>query len=124
MAAYSSFDELTGNPSLSAKLEQLYGHVDRVELTVGLLAEQKAKGTILPSLMRTMVGADAFSQALTNPLLASNVWGERAFSELGLEIIDSTKTFKDIVERNKAPGSTVGYVSFDASQVPENSRIG
>jgi prostaglandin-endoperoxide synthase 2 len=124
MAAYGSFDELTGDPSLSAKLEQLYGHVDRVELTVGLLAEQKARGTILPSLMRTMVGADAFSQALTNPLLAGNVWGERAFSELGLEIIDSTKTFKDIVERNKAPGSTVGYVSFDASQVPENSRIG
>jgi prostaglandin-endoperoxide synthase 2 len=73
--------------------------------------------------MRTMVGVDAFSQALTNPLLSSNVYGEDTFSEVGLGIIDGTKTFKDIVGRNKAPGQQVGYVSFDVTQVRDTDRL-
>ena len=57
--------------------------------------------------MRTMVGVDAFSQALTNPLLSSNVYGEAAFSELGLSIMNDTRVFEDIVRRNAAPGTEV-----------------
>jgi cytochrome P450 len=125
MPPCKSYDELTGCPELSAKLRALYGedNIDKVELLVGLLAEQRPQGAILSSLMRTMVGVDAFSQALTNPLLSSNVYGEDAFSEVGLGIIDATKTFKDIVGRNKAPGRQVGYVSFDVTQIPDADRL-
>ena len=38
---------------------------------------------MLPSLIGRMVGVDAFSQALTNPLLAPRVFNERTFSERG-----------------------------------------
>lgn len=123
LAPYSSFEELTGNSELSARLRTLYGHIDKLELNVGLLAERRAQGAIFGSLMRRMVGVDAFSQALTNPLLADNIWGEHAFSEKGLEIIDNTKRLKDIVERNKAPGSIVGHVNFDVTQIPKEDRI-
>ena len=47
-----------------------------------------------------MVAVDAFSQILTNPLLSRNIYGADAFSELGLQIIDETKSFDMLVKRN------------------------
>ena len=49
-----------------------------------------------------MVGIDAFSQALTNPLLSETVFGEQAFTDLGLAEIEDTNTLGDIVCRNLA----------------------
>jgi prostaglandin-endoperoxide synthase 2 len=124
MPPCKSYDELTGCPELSAELRALYGDdIDKLELLVGLMAEQRPPGAILSSLMGTMVGVDAFSQALTNPLLSGNVYGEMAFSEIGLGIIDDTRTFKDIVRRNRASGRRVGYVGFDVTQVPQADRL-
>jgi prostaglandin-endoperoxide synthase 2 len=53
-----------------------------------------------------MVGVDAFSQALTNPLLSPRVFTEATFSPLGMEIIAGTGRLSDIVHRNvpEAPG--------------------
>jgi prostaglandin-endoperoxide synthase 2 len=53
-----------------------------------------------------MVGVDAFSQALTNPLLAPRVFNEQTFSPHGMEIIGSTQRLSDIVNRNvpESPG--------------------
>ena len=42
---------------------------------------------MLPSLIGRLVGVDAFSQALTNPLLAPRVFNAQTFSPLGLELI-------------------------------------
>ena len=50
--------------------------------------------------MATMVAVDAFSQALTNPLLAPKNYNVETFSEAGLAAIGSTKTLDDIVQRN------------------------
>jgi prostaglandin-endoperoxide synthase 2 len=47
-----------------------------------------------------MVGVDAFSQALTNPLLANRVYLAKTFSERGMEIIAETTCLHDIVRRN------------------------
>ncbi|MFM7318534.1 MAG: heme peroxidase, partial [bacterium] len=43
---------------------------------------------------------DAFSQALTNPLLSENVWNEETFSAVGWKVIHETKCTEDIVRRN------------------------
>lgn len=107
MEPYKSFEELAGDPRTVQALKQLYASVDDVELVVGLLAEDRYDAAPLGDLMRTMVGVDAFSQALTNPLLSSNVYGEAAFSELGLSIMNDTRVFEDIVRRNAAPGTEV-----------------
>jgi prostaglandin-endoperoxide synthase 2 len=54
-----------------------------------------------------MVGIDAFSQALTNPLLSPRLFGEQTFSPAGMEIIRTTKTLSDVLNRNvpESPGS-------------------
>jgi cytochrome P450 len=95
----TSFDDLTDDRKLLEELETLYGHVDRVELLVGLLAESD-ENTVLGKLMTLMVGVDAFSQALTNPLLADNLYNEDTFTKTGLKSIASTSSLADIVHRN------------------------
>ena len=61
-----------------------------------------------------MVAVDAFSQILTNPLLASGVYGPQAFSEAGLDIIEDTHSFQQLVLRNCAPGTEDAvFASFD-----------
>ena len=72
-------------------LRDLYGDVDRIEFFAGLFAEDARPNSVLPSLIGRMVGVDAFSQALTNPLLAPRVFNEQTFSPLGMEIIGSTR---------------------------------
>ena len=55
---------------------------------------------VLPFLMTLMVGVDAFSQALTNPLVSRNVYGAATFSRFGLQSIEATSSIDDIVRRN------------------------
>jgi prostaglandin-endoperoxide synthase 2 len=110
-----SFDDLAGgDKALAAELSRLYGgRIEDVELLVGLFAQHHDDDEVLPGLMQTMVAVDAFSQILTNPLLATNIYCEQAFSAIGEEIINSTKSFQQLVARNAAPG-TQGevYASF------------
>ena len=86
----TDFDQITGDPAIQAALRDLYGDVDRIEFFPGLFAEDARPNSVLPSLIGRMVGVDAFSQALTNPLLAPRVFNEQTFSPLGMEIIGST----------------------------------
>jgi prostaglandin-endoperoxide synthase 2 len=103
----TDFDQVTGDDRTQAALRDLYGHVDRIEFFPGLFAEDARPNSVLPSLIGRMVGVDAFSQALTNPLLAPRVFNEQTFSPLGMEIIGSTRRLSDIVHRNvpESPGS-------------------
>ena len=39
-SAYSSFQEWNTDPEVSSAAEKLYGHIDRLELYVGLQAEE------------------------------------------------------------------------------------
>jgi prostaglandin-endoperoxide synthase 2 len=109
------FTDLTPDPTLVAKLKKLYpGGVQDVEFLVGLFAEEHSDDAVLPNLMRTMVAVDAFSQILTNPLLATHIFCDAAFSKIGVDIINSTHSFQDLVARNCAPGSDkkAVYASF------------
>jgi prostaglandin-endoperoxide synthase 2 len=105
MAPCKSIAELAGDTRTAALLERLYKSVDDIDLGVGLLAEDRYAGAPLGDLMRTMVGVDAFSQALTNPLLSDNIFGESAFADIGLAAINKTGRFQEILARNAAPGT-------------------
>ncbi len=94
------FSEITEDEALQQELKQLYGHVDNVEFYVGLYAEDVGKNATVPNLVTLMIGVDAFSQALTNPLLSEHVFNEQTFSSVGWEIIQKTKTLSDLVHRN------------------------
>ncbi len=114
---YSSFEALTRDPESAAKLEELYGDVDRVELFVGLFAEGYEAPAMMGELMVTMVANDAFTQALTNPLLAEAVHTEDAFGKEGLRIVKETKTLAQVIARNTAIGDP-GRVSFELAPLP------
>ncbi len=94
--------QLTRDRDLAARLGTYYEHIDDVELLIGLLAEARADGAVLGELMRLMVGVDAFSQALTNPLLSANIYGAETFTSVGLGWIERTHCLNDIAQRNLA----------------------
>jgi prostaglandin-endoperoxide synthase 2 len=100
-------DEQERRDALAAEMERLYGDIDNVEFFTGLFAEAPGANGPLPRLVMVMVAMDAFSQALTNPLLSQHVYGDDAtsrvaFSPEGLAIIAQTNSLRDILARNGA----------------------
>jgi peroxidase len=53
--AYTSFDQITSDPALAAKLQQLYGSVDKVDLFVGGLAENAAAGAMVGATFQAII---------------------------------------------------------------------
>jgi len=100
----ASFEDLAGDTPLAARLKELYASVGDVEFLVGLFAQQHAEDAVLPSTLSAMVSVDAFSQILTNPLLASGIYGPAAFSAEGETEIEATTSLQQVVQRNCAPG--------------------
>lgn len=98
-------DEQARRDALARELQTLYGDVENVEFYIGLFAEPVNENGPLPELVMAMVAMDAFSQALTNPLLSEHIYGDAdnrllAFTAEGLAQITSTRTLRDILVRN------------------------
>jgi prostaglandin-endoperoxide synthase 2 len=55
---------------------------------------------MMGELLTAMVGYDAFTQALTNPLLSSQIHTEDTFTRTGLGIIAGTRSLQQILARN------------------------
>lgn len=107
------FDQVTADPRVLAALRERYRDVNDLELYVGLFAEQPASpSTILPPLLTKIIAIDAFSQALTNPLLAPRVYGQATFSQAGMEIITTTRNLSDILHRNVPEDPQRRFVSM------------
>ena len=94
------FEQISEEPRVVEALRRIYGDVDRIELYVGLFAETSPPRAAVPALIGRMVAADAFSHALTNPLLAPEVFNEATFSPLGKQSIDTTSSLQDLLDRN------------------------
>lgn len=118
----TSFEQLTAQPDIRECLKALYGHIDRVEWYVGIFAEDYPDFAMMGDLLSTMVAYDAFTQALTNPLLARNVYNEATFSATGLKIIEETKTLQDIVARNARRPDAVS-VNFSCATAVADSTV-
>ena len=103
-----SFEELTDDKELQQELKKLYNNqIDDLEWHVGIFAEKGNEGFMLGHLMTRMVGFDAFTHALTNPLMSIYVQNESTFSKLGLSVIEETNTIADIINRNVKDSSSV-----------------
>lgn len=107
-----SFKQLTANDDLRKRLEGLYKDIDNLEWYVGIFAEDYPDYLMMGELLTTMVAYDAFTQALTNPLLARNVFNENTFSKAGMAIIKKTRSLQQIIARNAASPDHV-HASFD-----------
>jgi len=105
------FEQISGDPRVVAGLRAVYGHVDRVEFFVGLFAEEPRARSAVPAMIGRMVAADAFSHALTNPLLSRALFKDETFSPEGMRVINETSTLQHLLDRNT--GRPVG--AFRAS---------
>lgn len=112
LPALKTIEDLSSKPAVRDALRSRYKRVDKVEFYPGLFAEDVRKGSTLPPLMATMVAVDAFSQALTNPLLAPGIYCPDTFSPEGKAVIDGTSSLSDIVLRNIEGESIRPYVSL------------
>ncbi|MCD0449602.1 heme peroxidase [Actinocorallia sp. API 0066] len=107
------FDHVSGDPRVHERLAELYRDVDDLELYVGLFAEQPGSAeAILPPLLTKIIAIDAFSQALTNPLLAPRVANAATLTPLGMEIIGRTRTLSDVLHRNTPEDPQPRFVSM------------
>ena len=95
-----SFQEVNSDPKIQAGLSAVYDSVDEMEFYVGLFAEESGVNDVLPPLVLAMVAFDAFSQALTNPLVSPRIFNETTFSKAGWGIINEDQTISRLVLRN------------------------
>jgi prostaglandin-endoperoxide synthase 2 len=107
-----TFEDISSDPRTVDALRDVYGHVDEVELYTGLFAEDVAPNAVVPPLMGRLVGLHAFSQLMTNPLFAPELYNAKTFSERGMEIIDERPTLAQIVRRNIPEGSPPPLVAL------------
>ena len=105
------FADLTADPTMQRRLAELYGDIDHLEWYVGIWAEDRPPDQMMGDLLTYMVGYDAFTQALTNPLLAPQVFTESTFTRAGLRIIRRTATLQQILARN-IPTSAEAFTRF------------
>jgi prostaglandin-endoperoxide synthase 2 len=102
-----TFADISSKPEVVALLRQLYATPDHVEFYPGLFAEDRMADSPLPGLLMSMVAVDAFSQALTNPLLSEHVFNANTFTQWGLDLINDTHTLGALLARNvPARGAT------------------
>lgn len=110
-----SFSDISSNPKVIALLTTTYGDVNKVEFYPGLFAEDRVKKSPLPRLLLCMVGVDAFSQALTNPLLSEHVFNASTFTQWGLDLITQTHSLGDILKRQGAITDTMAITMTQPS---------
>ena len=90
----TSFDEITSDPEVAAKLEELYGSVDNIDLWVGGLAEDHVEGSSMGELFSTII-VDQFERIRTGDRL----YYENVFSEQQIREINQT-SLSDVIARN------------------------
>jgi len=100
MPRVTDFNQISVDPNIQNALKELYGTVDNIELYVGLYSEDNQPNSPLPALVGRLVSIDAFSQALTNPLLAENVFNEQTFTPYGMDLIQKTQNLSQLLHRN------------------------
>jgi len=117
-----SFDEISSDPAVVDALKGVYGEEnhENVDFFVGIFAEDRLPNSPLSRTILTFVALDAFSQALTNPLLSEHVFAapldrnkqHPTFTNYGMEQINTCKSLREIVRRNIAKPESLGFVGM------------
>ena len=81
------FEDFSSDPKVGEELRRLYDNdVDDVEFYPGLFAEDRITNSVVPPTMGRLIAVHAFSQLMTNPLLAPEIYNsDETFSARGRE---------------------------------------
>ncbi|MEL6474941.1 MAG: peroxidase family protein [Pseudomonadota bacterium] len=113
---YFSFEDLVGeqpnDAAIIAALKQHYPTIHDVEWFVGIFAEKHSGKRIMGDLMLTMVANDAFTQALTNPLLSEGIFSPKGahnatFTAEGKRLIEDLNSLQKIADYVLGEGKAV-----------------
>lgn len=96
----ADFEDVTSDEELARRLREIYGAPNKMEFYPGLFSEDLVQNSPLPELLLRFVALDAFTQALTNPLLSEHVFNELTFDDVGWVELQSTKRLGQLVKRN------------------------
>ncbi|MEM8851016.1 MAG: peroxidase family protein [Pseudomonadota bacterium] len=115
-----SLKNISSRPEVADLLARSYDHPRDVDFHVGLFCEDRVPNSPLPSLILRFVALDAFSQALTNPLLSRHVFKRSTFSAPGWRAIQSTASLRDVLDRNVPGGVGDTFIGMTRKDwVPE-----
>jgi peroxidase len=95
LAPYTSFSQLTSDPTVAANLQAQFGSIDNVDLFLGGLAENHAPGADVGQTFQTII-ADQFKALRSGDQF---FWQNEAFDPQTARMISQT-TLADIIERN------------------------
>lgn len=119
------FSDISSDWTVVDALTAAYGagNINDVDFYVGIFSQDRQKNSPLPEIILVFVALDAFSQALTNPLLSEHVFKvsedpgleHPAFTNYGLEQVADCGSLRDIVARNVDRPETMGFVGMTQS---------
>jgi len=93
------FEDLSSDANVVAALRDRYRSMDELEFYPGLYAEDRPRNSVVGPLMGRMVAVHAFSQLLTNPLLAPAIYdNDDTFTPTGRGIIRDTRSIQEVVD--------------------------
>jgi hypothetical protein len=107
----TDFSEITSNPELQAKLQQLYGSVDNIDLWVGGLAEDHVAGSSVGATVQAIL-VDQFSRIRAG----DRFWFENQFSGRMLQQLEHT-SLSDIIKRNSTTTNIQHNVFFFQAEI-------
>lgn len=110
-----SFDQITSDPELQAKLEEAYGDVNDIDVWVGALAEDHLPGGSVGELTQAVL-----LEQFTSLRDGDRFWYENVFDGQQLREIDSTR-LSDVIERNTELTSIQTNAFFIAEAQPDRS---
>ncbi|MFK7743666.1 MAG: peroxidase family protein [Roseobacter sp.] len=111
-----NFEAISSDPEVAQSLAAHYDSPRDVDFHVGLFCEDRVPNSPLPNLVLVFVALDAFSQALTNPLLSQHVFKRSTFADAGWRAIKRTETVRDVLDRNVAGGVGDRFVAFTRAE--------
>lgn len=94
LSRVTSFADISANPEVQAKLEQLYGSVDNIDLWVGALAEDHVPGASVGPTLKAII-SDQFERLRDG----DRFWFENVYSGKSLHMLENT-TLADVIRRN------------------------
>ncbi|XP_067868666.1 prostaglandin G/H synthase 1-like isoform X2 [Heterodontus francisci] len=117
LTPYKSFQELTGETEVAAKLEKLYGHIDAMEFYPALILEAPYENAIFGESMVEMGAPFSLKGLMGNPICSPDYWKPSTFGgKTGFDIVN-TATIEKLVCLNvkKCP-----YVAFHVPDDVDN----